>query len=254
MKDLNSTETMQVNSVMEAMKSKLIRDATDQELASKFSVIYFMIGLRPQHIPNPEESKALFAYVRTTYPLRTLDELWLAFKNYVEQKYCEDVKFYDQFTLINFNMIMNAYRQYVNDLNSKLREVKPPVQDVDYSKEEDIKEFLQKTNLTTKNLLLIPVYMFDIMEELGYINQSETDKIILFRTATDIYEAKLRKDAEYFDKFAIGKLNRFLKEKQDNFENIDDITVNEVKTIYKRLSCLNENKKYQRSINSTTKA
>ena len=238
---------MQVNLVMEAMKSKLIRDATDQELAAKFSVIYFMIGLRPQHIPNPEESKALFAYVRTTYPLRTLDELWLAFKNYVEQKYCEDVKFYDQFTLINFNMIMNAYRQYVNDLNSKLREVKPPVQESDYSKEEDIKEFLEKKNLTKRDLALIPTYMFDIMEELGYINQSETDKIILYKTATEIYEGRLRTEAQFFDKFALQKLNRFLKDKQDNFMVIEDITVKEVKTIYKKLSCLNENRKYQRN-------
>lgn len=233
---------------MEAMKSKLIKDATDQELASKFSVIYFMIGLRPQHTPNTEESKTLFAYVRTTYPLRTLDELRLAFKNYVEQKYCTDVKFYDQFTLINLNAVMNAYRQYVNDLNSKLREVKPPEpENVDYSKEADIIEFMNRTDLNKRNLVMIPGYMFDIMDELGYINQSEEDKIILFRMATDIYESRLRQDAQNFDKFAIGRLNRFLKEKQDYFETIDDITVSEVKTIYKKLSCLNENKRYQRN-------
>ena len=52
---------------------------------------------------------------------------------------------------------------------------------------------------------------------------------------------------------SLNDIRDILKEKQDNFENIDDITVNEVKTIYKRLSCLNENKKYQRN-NPITKA
>lgn len=231
---------------MEAMKSKLIRDATDQELASKFSVIYFMIGLRPQHTPNVEESKTLFAYVRTTYPLRTLDELRLAFKNYVELKYCTDIKFYDQFTLINLNSIMNAYRQYVNDLNSKLREVKPPESNIPKNDiHQDIEEILNRKDLNKRNLVLIPTYIYENMLKFGYINQDETAKVKLYRIATDIYEARLRNEAQNFDKFAIGKLNRFLKEKENYFDDISDINVSEIHLIYKKLSVLNEVKKHQ---------
>jgi hypothetical protein len=236
---------------MEAMKSKKIEDATDTELASKFGIIYFMIGLRPQHSPNVQESKTLFAYVRDTYKLRTLDELVLAFKYYVEGKYCEDVKFYDQFTLQNLNLVMNGYRKYINDLNAKLREVKPPtppepvIPKTDI--QEDIEEYLNRTDLSRRNLVLIPTYIFENMLKLGYINQTEKRKISLYRLATDMYESKLVYEAKDFDKFAIGKLNRFRKEKDYYFENIDDVTVSDIKQLYQKLSVLDEIQKHQRA-------
>lgn len=248
MKDLTHTETTQVNSVMKAMSSKLIKDSTDQELASKFSIVYFMIGLRPQHLPNAEEAKTLFGYMRQTYPLRTIEEIILAFKNYVELKYCTEIKFYDQFTLINLNSIMNAYRQYVNDLNSKLREVKPPESNIPKSDiHQDIEEMLNRTDLSKRNLVLIPGYIYDNMFKLGYINQDETTKASLYRIASEIFESRLRHDAENFDKYAIGKLNRFLKEKENYFDDISDINISEIHKIYQKLSVLHEIKKYQRN-------
>jgi hypothetical protein len=243
---------------MEAMKSKKIEDATDTELASKFGIIYFMIGLRPQHSPNVQESKTLFAYVRATYKQRTLDELVLAFKNYVEGKYCEDVKFYDQFTLQSLNSIMNGYRKYLIELNSKLREVAPPEPVIPKTDiQQDIEEYLNRTDLSRRNLVLIPTFIYENMLKLGYINQTERRKVNLYRLATDMYEGKLPYEAKDFDKFAIGKLNRFRKEKSYYFENIDDVTVADIKQLYQKLSVLDEIQKHQRSknkVSSITKA
>jgi len=244
---------MQVSSVMEAMKSKKIEDATDTELASKFGIIYFMIGLRPQHSPNVQESKTLFAYVRATYKQRTLDELVLAFKNYVEGMYCEDVKFYDQFTLQSLNSIMNGYRKYLIELNSKLREVAPPEPVIPKTDiQQDIEEYLNRTDLSRRNLVLIPTFIYENMLKLGYINQTEKRKVSLYRLATDMYESKLAYEAKDFDKYAIGKLNRFRKEKTYYFENLDDITVGDIKQLYQKLSVLDEIKKHQRSKNKVS--
>lgn len=226
------------------MDNKKLSESTDKEIAEQLQKIYFIIGLRTEYLPNNDQAKTLISYIRTTYPLRTLGELYLAFDLYIQLKYCTDVKFYDQFTLVNLNLVMNGYRQYVNDLNSKLREVKPPEPVIPKTDiHQDIEEYLQRTDLTERDLVLIPTYIYENMLKFGYINQTEAEKIALYGRAVEKYEAKLRMDAQYFDKFAIGKLNRFLKEKETHFHNLDNITTSDIHQLYQKLSVLNEIKK-----------
>jgi hypothetical protein len=237
--------------IQTAMQSKSIQDATDKEIAQELNKIFFLIGLRNQFIPNQDQAKLIVAYIRNNYENRKLDELFLAFDFYIKSYYCEDVKFYDQFSLQNLNLVMNGYRKYINDLNAKLREVKPPtppeqvIPKTDI--QEDIEEYLNRTDLSRRNLVLIPTYIFENMLKLGYINQTEKRKVSLYRLATDMYESKLVYEAKDFDKFAIGKLNRFRKEKDYYFENIDDVTVSDIRQLYQKLSVLDEIQKHQRA-------
>lgn len=232
------------------MQSKSINDSTDKEIAQELNKIFFLIGLRNQFIPNQDQAKLIVAYIRSNYENRKLDELFLAFDFYIKSYYCEDVKFYDQFSLQSLNLIMNGYRKYINDLNAKLREVKPPsppeqvIPKTDI--QEDIEEYLNRTDLSRRNLVLIPTYIFENMLKLGYINQTEKRKVSLYRMAIDMYESKLAYEAKDFDKFAIGKLNRFRKEKSYYFENIDDVTVADIKQLYQKLSVLDEIQKHQK--------
>ena len=232
------------------MQSKSIQDATDKEIAQELNKIFFLIGLRNQFIPNQDQAKLIVAYIRNNYEKRKLDELFLAFDFYIKSYYCEDVKFYDQFSLQSLNSIMNGYRKYINDLNSKLREVSPPETVIPKTDiQEDIEEYLNRTDLSRRNLVLIPTFIYENMLKLGYINQTEKRKVSLYRLATDMYESKLAYEAKDFDKFAIGKLNRFRKEKSYYFENIDDITVSDIKQLYQKLSVLDEIQKRQREKN-----
>lgn len=232
------------------MQSKSINDSTDKEIAQELNKIFFLIGLRNQFIPNQDQAKLIVAYIRNNYENRKLDELFLAFDFYIKSYYCEDVKFYDQFSLQSLNLVMNGYRKYINDLNAKLREVKPPsppeqvIPKTDIH--QDIEEYLNRTDLSRRNLVLIPTYIFENMLKLGYINQTEKRKVSLYRLATDMYESKLAYEAKDFDKFAIGKLNRFRKEKSYYFENIDDVTVADIKQLYQKLSVLDEIQKHQK--------
>jgi hypothetical protein len=232
------------------MQSKSIQNATDKEIAQELNKIFFLIGLRNQFIPNQDQAKLIVAYIRNNYENRKLDELFLAFDFYIKSYYCDDVKFYDQFSLQNLNLVMNGYRKYINDLNAKLREVKPPETVIPKTDiQEDIEEYLNRTDLSRRNLVLIPTYIFENMLKLGYINQNEKRKISLYKLATDMHESKLVYEAKDFDKFAIGKLNRFRKEKDYYFENIDDVTVADIRQLYQKLSVLDEIQKYQRTKN-----
>ena len=235
------------------MQSKSIKDATESEIAQELKKIFYLIGLRNQFLPNQEQGKLIVSYIRSNYETRKLDELFLAFDFYIKSYYCEDVKFYDQFSLQGLNLIMNGYRKYIIELNSKLREVKPPETIIPKTDiQEDIEEYLNRTDLNKRNLILIPTYIYENMLKLGYINQTEKRKVSLYRLATDMYESRLAYEAKDFDKYAIGKLNRFRKEKSYYFENIDDITVGDIKQLYQKLSVLDEIQKHKRKKVSTT--
>lgn len=229
------------------MKAKLLRDSTNAELAKEFQKIYFIIGLRPQHFPDDNQSVLIFNYLRSSYPLRTLDELFLAFDLAIKGMFeVDELKVYDQFTIAYLVGIMNAYRKYVNDLNSKIQYQPPVEQKVILNaqdKRNDIEDYLKRKDLTRRNLIMIPLYIYDNMVELGYINQSENEKIELYKQAVKMYESRLRFEAKDFERNAIGKLNRFIKEKESHFENLDNITISEIKQLYQKLSVLDVIKK-----------
>lgn len=224
------------------MKAKLLKDSTNAELAVEFQKIYFIIGLRPQHFPDDNQSVLIFNYVRSAYPLRTLDELLLAFDLAIKGTFeVEEIKVYDQFTIAYMVGILNRYRQYVNNINSTIPYQAPVPQKVilnEDDKRKDIEDYLKRKDLTTRNLIMIPLYIYDNMVELGYINQTEKQKTMLYKKAVDVYESRLRFEAKDFERNAIGKLNRFLKEKEYYFENLDDNTIGEIKQIYQKLSVL----------------
>jgi len=235
------------------MQSKSIKDSTDKEIAQELNKIFFLIGLRNQFIPNQDQAKLVVSYIRSNYESRKLDELFLAFDFYIKSYYCEDVKFYDQFSLQGLNLVMNGYRKYINELNSKLRQVEPPKTVIPKTDiQEDIDEYLNRTDLSRRNLVLIPTYIYENMLKLGYINQTEKRKVSLYRLAIEMFESRLAYEAKDFDKYAIGKLNRFRKEKGYYFENIDDITVGDIKQLYQKLSVLDEIQKYQRIKNKVS--
>jgi hypothetical protein len=235
------------------MQSKSIKDSTDKEIAQELNKIFFLIGLRNQFIPNQDQAKLVVSYIRSNYESRKLDELFLAFDFYIKSYYCEDVKFYDQFSLQGLNLVMNGYRKYINELNSKLRQVEPPKTIIPKTDiQEDIDEYLNRTDLSRRNLVLIPTYIYENMLKLGYINQTEKRKVSLYRLAIEMFESRLAYEAKDFDKYAIGKLNRFRKEKGYYFENIDDVTVGDIKQLYQKLSVLDEIQKYQRIKNKVS--
>ena len=246
------TQHTPIDLLRKAMQAKLVRDASNAELAAEFQKIYFIIGLRPHHFPDDNQSVLIFNYLRTSYPLRTLDELFLAFDMAIKGIFeVNELKVYDQFTIAYMVGILNAYRKYVNNINSTI-EYKPPVQQKvivnQADKQKDIEEYLQRKDLTKRNLIMIPLYIYDNMVELGYIKQSEQRKLQMYKMATDLYEGRLRYDAKDFERNALITLNRFIKQREN--DEISDATIQEIKQIYQKLSELDVIQKN----NATTKA
>ena len=97
--DIKHELIMPIDTLLKAKKTTLISQCSNEEIGKRLSLIYFMIGLRPQHFPSPEEDLFIFNYLRINYGHKTLDELYLAFDLAIKGTTEVDCKVYDQFSI-----------------------------------------------------------------------------------------------------------------------------------------------------------
>lgn len=227
--------SMPIDIIKKANQTPKILEISDSELAQQLSVIYFMIGLRPQHFPTPEEDKFLFAYIRTNFGHKGVKEIFLAFdlalKGLLD---IEDIKVYDQFSIEYLMRIMNAYRLYCKRQFSEV--IKPNVitiEDVKLTHEdklEEIQRWKEKKEIIFK---ILPTYLHDWLLELNIIEISNKDKLLKYSKATLMRENELRNDAE-LENIKLPYRN-FMQWKKDNFVDLPNDEILRIENIYKRI-------------------
>ena len=206
--------------VRDALGGLKIKDATDKELSERFTLIYWMIGLRPQHFPTPEQDKFLFSYIRDNFGSRTTTELILAFDRAINGVLdIDDVKCYDQFTLEYFCRIFNAYRKWVFNLSKEIQKPQeykslPMAETTEQEMREDIEYYL-KSDL---NIKLIPPYLYDYLERLNIHKLSKDEKIAVFDKAITYRKFELKEFAQSYDKGDIANYNYFCHKLETGFE------------------------------------
>lgn len=160
-----------VDTIKKVLAAKLVSQATDGDISKVFAGIFFVIGLRRQHFPTQQEDKLIFAYLRTHYGHKSLDELTLAFnlaiKGELELK-PEDVKVYDQFTIAYLVTVMEAYRKWLKKQVQLIPEEKPkalPAPEITETPEERIQS-ARETYEATGNPLYIPLSLWPLIKPL----------------------------------------------------------------------------------------
>jgi hypothetical protein len=219
--------------------------STDSELAKRLSMIYFMIGLRPHHFPTEDEDRFLFAYIRKNFPNYTLDDIYLAFDMAIKNQLdIDDIKCYDQFSVEYFVRIMLAYKRYVRVVvaNEPRKHKELPLSGTIISKEEKLADIKELYSYDSLDKVIIPSYIYSWMCELGYINLSDSDKVIMYRKAINIklnnlqsivYSNPLNKDAR-------KEFTAYQKRVKDNFVNITSSEEAELHSIFIRLAVINQ--------------
>lgn len=121
-----------------ALKSKLIRDSSLEEIKETLRFIMVKIGLRAQNWPNDLEKVILHQHIVENFSGNNLEEIKLAFEMAIAGKLdLEDVKCYENFSCMYFSMIMNAYRKWSAQAYEqvKIKIEEPPKQRI-FTKEE----------------------------------------------------------------------------------------------------------------------
>lgn len=226
-----------VDKVKEALSGTKIQDATDKELSERFVMIYWMIGLRPQHFPTAEQDKFLFNYIRSNFAKRTTTELVLAFDRAINGVLdIDEVKCYDQFTLEYFCRIFNAYRKWAYNLSkevTKPQEYKslPMTETTEQEMREDIEYYMGRE----LNIKFIPPYLYDYLERLNLHKLSKDEKIAVFDRAKNYRKHELKEFAQSFAKEDIANYNYFCHKLETGFEK-DSQELYNLKNLAKKMA------------------
>lgn len=170
-----------INSIKAALSGILISEASDKLLAEKMAMVYLLLGLRGKHLPSELEASVIFSYLRTEYGHKTLDELGLAFRLAIKGELDlkpEDVKVYDQFTVLYLSTIMEAYRKWLLKQNQTVPEKKLELPAAtEKLTDDEILDYTRKAYQATNNPLLIPKGVWRIVKTRIEFSEAEMAEI-----------------------------------------------------------------------------
>lgn len=242
------------NDVYLALQGIKIKDAEDSELSNKLGIVYWMIGLRPQHFPTKEQDSYFFNYLRKNFPNKTTNEIVIAFDKAINGKLdIEDVKCYDQFTLEYFCRIFNAYRKWSSNLfkelpNKETKQIENMPEVTEKEMKEDIEYFRNKVVNERLSINFIPTYLYDYCEKLKLIKLSKLEKFALIDKAKQFKKDQLKLKASSFNKDDIAEYNSFCHLLEKGFIK-DSLEMNNIINLAKKIAFIDYAKKYN---NTTT--
>jgi len=220
-------ETIDVysNRAENALKDVFIRDCSEDEIKPKLTLIFSMVGLRPQHYPTGDEKKNLHDYLRLKFANKTLSELVLAFDLAINNELDikpDEVKVYDQFTIAYLAQIMAAYKKWLYNIYQTKKPVKP-VEMIDDKKEltdeekaDWICEWKGKEDI---NIELIPLLFYEFLDSKKIISLTKQEKWEYTERATTYVKTRLHEDISNCKTTdALRAMNEFEKQEKSGFE------------------------------------
>lgn len=106
------------NKLALAVKSKLIKDCTLEEVKEVLIKVMIKVGLRSANWPNDLEKLVLFEHIVTGYGGHRLNEIPLAFDFALNGELADgdgeviDANCFENFSCLYFSKVMNAYRHW----------------------------------------------------------------------------------------------------------------------------------------------
>lgn len=232
----------------QALQGVKIRDAEDWQIGKKLTIVYSLVGLRPQHYPTREQDKLLFDFMRMNYPAKTLDEIVLAFNMLIQGELevkPDDAKVYDQFTCEYLARVMTAYRRWLLRVNENHIEEKPKnhprLTNTITSYEDKVKEIERwKEKELPEHIEMIPLYLYDYLLATKELELTNDDKWEYAEQAGKFRKEELDK---WFEDVTIKKYQNEIDDYKvfcEQFKKgcVTGKEVNRIRSIAKKLAVL----------------
>jgi len=194
-----------------ALNGKMVCECTEEEIKSKLTLIYSLVGLRPQHYPSGQEKIDLHNYIVLKYGQKTLGELVLAFDLAISGELeisRDEVKVYDQFTIAYIANVMASYKKWLRDINNSI--VINKNIEIEMKKEltkEDWESWMQ--DVKDYKVELIPVMLYEYLVKENLINLTPDEKNEFVKTAINIFYFSIEQDRI--------EARNFLKQKEQGY-------------------------------------
>ena len=149
-------------------------------LKQNLAYIFTLIGLT--RLPDPDEYSIIEDFIRTSYPMFTIQEFRIAFKLATLGKLDCNVEHYEKFSGKFISQVMNAYKSKANDVRKQIK----PINELPVPKltEDEIVDFTRNdwnnSYKTDFNKVFNIHRVFDILLKQGKLNidKAKSEKIM----------------------------------------------------------------------------
>ena len=149
-------------------------------LKQNLAYIFTLIGLT--RLPDPDEYSIIEDFIRTSYPMFTIQEFRIAFKLATLGKLDCNVEHYEKFSGKFISQVMNAYKSKANDVRKQIK----PINQLPVPKltEDEIVDFTRNdwnnSYKTDFNKVFNIHRVFDILLKQGKLNidKAQSEKIM----------------------------------------------------------------------------
>lgn len=108
-----------------------IANETPENIDELFQYCFLLIGLKEKNFPNELEGMFLHQFIRENYGAHSVAEIKIAFNKAVKGELSlkpEEVKCYENFSVLYLSSIINAYRLWAGDAYRQLEKHIPPTE------------------------------------------------------------------------------------------------------------------------------
>lgn len=220
---------------------------TDQELEVAILGLILKISvINGVNIPDKQSMPILVDEMkiqfRNKYDMLNVDEIMFAFRNYKSNDWGKN------FNLNYFDDIVQQYKYRRNEVSqleegySKPKQIEhKPEQVTDKEKEQDLQYYIDKFKQTDRFsndfLMLLPLYLYDYMNDLNLTNQSQEQKDWLLEKAIAIRIDQINEETRITPNNQNGYYQLMLKKsmKEKNTDSFPEFEKQRVQNIYKKL-------------------
>jgi hypothetical protein len=114
--ELRQQESGEENKLQVALKARLIKLASGEELSEALRYVMVKVGLRSSNFPDKMEKVVLLNHIIENFGGNTVEEIRLAFEMGISGKLSflehESVIPFENFSCLYFSSVMNAYRRW----------------------------------------------------------------------------------------------------------------------------------------------
>ena len=168
------------NEIAEAFKGDKLNLVSPVTLRENLAYIFTLLGFTKY--PDKDEMVVIEDFIRTSYPLFTVQEFRIAFKMAVQGKLDCSTEHYEKFSGKFISQVMNAYKSKANDVRKQIK----PINELPVPKltEDEIVDFTRNdwnnSYKTDFNKVFNIHRVFDILLKQGKLNidKAQSEKIM----------------------------------------------------------------------------
>lgn len=215
--ELTQLKTGEESLFIDALRYAPIKKAHEDLIKEALRYAMVKIGLRSQNWPQDEEKSLLINHIRREYGNHTVAEIRLAFDMAISGKLDflsgESVNCYENFSCLYFSSIMNAYRKWAAQVHCQLQPEHTKIDSVtEDTSDESMEKWLIETKKSIYSVDLLPVMLYDWLEQNGRIKKTVAEKHEYLQEAVMYRQSKLIKALEeqisQDNRDALQKFNR----------------------------------------------